>query len=52
LQMTNLRIFGLMLEEEKQSLVLNQMVVQDSDEAILICNARPLLRLPRITNPK
>lgn len=52
LHMTNVRIFGLMLEQEKQSLVLNQMVVQDSDEALVIDNAKPLLRLPRITNPK
>lgn len=52
LHMTNVRIFGLMLEQEKQSLVLNQMVVQDSDEALVIDNCRPLLRLPRISNPK
>jgi len=52
MHMTNIRIFGLMLEQEKQSLILNQMVVQDSDEALTIDNCRPLLRLPRITNPR
>lgn len=52
IHMTNIRIFGTMLEQEKQSLVLNQMVVQDSDEALVIDNAKNLLRLPRITNPK
>lgn len=52
LQMTNIRVFSSLLAEEKQSLVLNQMIVQDSDESILIDGCRPLLRLPRITNPK
>jgi len=52
LHMTNVRIFGRMLEEDKQSIVLNQMVVQDSDEALVIDNARTLLRLPRISSPK
>jgi len=52
LWMTNIRIFGRMLEEEKQNIVLNQMIVADSDEALVIDNAKPLLRLPRVTNPK
>lgn len=49
---TNVRVFGRMLPEEKQNLVLSQYIVADSDEALVIDNARPILRLPRITNPK
>lgn len=49
---TNVRVFDRMLEQEKQNLVLSQLVVKDSEKAILIDNAKPLLRLPRITNPK
>lgn len=52
LYITNIRLFDRMLEEEHQSLVLNQLVVKDSDKAIVIDNAKPLLRLARVTNPK
>lgn len=52
IHMTNIRVFDRMLEEEHQSLVMNQLVVKDSDKAIIIDNAKPLLRLARVTNPK
>lgn len=50
--MTNIRLFDRMLEEEHQNLVLSQLIVKDSDKAIIIDNAKPLLRLARVTNPK
>lgn len=50
--MTNIRLFDRMLEEEKQSLVLGQLIVKDSDKALIIDNAKPLLRLAKVTNPK
>lgn len=49
---TNIRLFDAMVEEEHMSLVLNQMIVKDSHKAIIIDNARPLLRLPKLANPK
>lgn len=52
LLLTNIRLFNTMLEEEHQSIVLNQLIVKDSDKAFIIDNAKPLLRLARITNPK
>lgn len=45
---TNLRIFKNMIEKEKQSAILNQNVVGDSQLAIIIDNAKPILRLPKI----
>lgn len=52
LLLTNIRIFDRMLEDERQNLVLGQLVVQDSDKAIVIDNAKSILRLARVTNPK
>lgn len=46
--LTNLRIFQNMIETEKQSAILNQNVVGDSQLAILIDNAKPILRQPKI----
>jgi hypothetical protein len=46
--LTNLRVFKNMIEKEKQSAILNQNVVGDSQLAILIDNAKPILRLPKI----
>lgn len=46
--LTNLRIFEYMVEKEKQSALLNQNVVGDSQLAIVIDNAKPVLRLPKI----
>lgn len=52
LNLTNIRLFKEMLEEEHHNIVLCQLVVKDSDKAIIIDNAKPILRLPRIANPK
>jgi hypothetical protein len=46
--LTNLRIFQNMIEKEKQSAILNQNVVGDSQLAIIIDNAKPILKLPKI----
>lgn len=48
LYLTNLRIFQNMIEKEKQSAILNQNIVGDSQLAIIIDNAKPVLRLPKI----
>lgn len=52
LAITNIRLFDAMVEEEQMSSVLNQMIVKDSHRAIIIDNSKPLLRLPRLANPK
>ena len=46
--LSNIRIFQNMIEREKQSAILNQNVVGDSQLAIVIDNAKPILRLPKI----
>jgi hypothetical protein len=46
--LTNLRIFQHMIEQEKQSAILNQNIVGDSQLAVIIDNAKPVLRLPKI----
>ena len=48
LYLTNLRIFQNMIEKEKQSAILNQNIVGDSQLAIIIDNAKPVLKLPKI----
>jgi hypothetical protein len=48
LLLTNLRIFQNMIEKEKQSAILNQNVVGDSQLAVIIDNAKPVLKLPKI----
>jgi hypothetical protein len=45
---TNYRIFKHMLEEEKQSAILNQNIVDDAQLAIIIDNAKPALKLPKV----
>jgi len=50
--LTNVRVFGAMMDQEQQNLVLNQLIVRDSDIAIVVDNAKPLLRLPAISKPK
>jgi len=45
---TNYRFFKQMVEEEKQSTMLNQNIVGDSQLAIIIDNAKPVLKLPRV----
>jgi hypothetical protein len=46
--LSNLRIFQNMIEKEKQSAILNQNVVNDSQLAIIIDNAKPVLKLAKI----
>lgn len=45
---TNYRIFKHMIEEEKQSAILNQNVIDDAQLAIIIDNAKPVLKLPKV----
>lgn len=49
---TNLRIFNKIPEIEKQSNILNQNIVKDSQNAILIDNALPLISLPYLGHTK
>jgi hypothetical protein len=50
--LTNIRIFKRIIEEEAHDIVLNQYVVNDTQLAELIDNAIPELRLLRIPNPR
>jgi len=45
---TNYRFFKYMVEEEKQSAILNQNIVDDAQLAIIIDNAKPVLKLPKV----
>lgn len=45
---TNYRFFKYMVEEEKQSTILNQNIIDDAQLAIIIDNAKPVLKLPKI----
>ena len=47
LYITNIRLFKNMVALEKQSAVLNQNIVEDSQLAIIIDNAKPLLALAK-----
>ena len=49
---TNVRLFKRPIEEEERSLVLSQYVVQDTSLSLIVDNASPRLRMPKITNPK
>ena len=48
LWVTNYRFFKQMVEEEKQSTLLNQNIVGDAQLAIIIDNAKPILKLPKV----
>ena len=50
--LTNIRIFKDTVAFEKQSGVLGQMIIKDANTAILIDNAKPVFRLPKIIDPK
>jgi hypothetical protein len=52
LQLTNIRLFDQTAEIEKQSTILNQNIVQDSQRALVIDNALPRLSLPFIAQSK
>lgn len=45
---TNFRMFTHMIEEGKQSTILNQNIVDDAQLAIIIDNAKPILKLPKV----
>lgn len=46
LYITNLRMFKHMIAQEKQSTILNQNIIGDSQLALIIDNAKPVLKLP------
>jgi len=46
---TNIRLFKHMVDEDKQSVVLNQNIVKDANLGVIIDNAKPILRLPRVS---
>lgn len=48
LYLSNIRLFKYMIDQEKQSAILNQNVVIDSQLAIIIDNAKTILKLPKI----
>ena len=48
LWITNFRFFKQMVEEEKQSTILNQNIVGDAQLGIIIDNAKPILKLPKV----
>ena len=50
--LTNIRIFTKPIEEEQQNIILSQYVVNDTHLTLLVDNATPQLRLPRVTNPR
>ena len=50
--LTNIRIFTKPIEEEEQNLVLSQYVVNDTHLTLLLDNAVPQLRLPKVENPR
>jgi hypothetical protein len=45
---TNFRFFKYMVEEEKQSTILNQNIIDDAQLGIIIDNAKPVLKLPKV----
>ena len=51
-ELTNIRLFTETSEIEKQSNILNQNIVIDSQNALIIDNALPHLRLPFIAQSK
>lgn len=45
---TNIRIYKNIIETDKQSLVLNQQIVKDVNNAIIVDNSLPILNLPKL----
>ena len=45
--LTNLRLFKYMIAQEKQSAILNQNIIEDSQLGLIIDNAKPVLKLPK-----
>lgn len=52
IDLTNIRIFKKIIEEESHNAVLNQYVVRDTQYALLVDNALPPLRLVRFENTR
>lgn len=52
MSITNIRLFNHTAEVEKQSVILNQNIVNDAQNAIIIDNALPSLKLPFIAQSK
>jgi hypothetical protein len=52
LLLTNVRIFNDLIPTEKQSGVMGQMNVRDSNKLIVADNAKPILRLAKVVDPK
>lgn len=50
--LTNVRVYDTMMDQEQQNIMLNQFIVKDSNLAIIVDNAKPLLRLASIAKPK
>jgi hypothetical protein len=52
LLVTNYRLFNQMIGDEKQSTMLNQNIVDDARFAIIIDNAKPVLKLPKVARTR
>ena len=52
LYVTNYRLFNQMIGDEKQSTMLNQNIVDDARFAIIIDNAKPVLKLPKVARTR
>lgn len=52
LYISNIRLFKQMIDIDRQSTVLNQNIVRDAQNAYIIDNAQPLLKLPKFANRK
>ena len=49
---TNIRVFTQIIPPEQQSLVLNQIIVDEAQNGLIIDNALPLLRIPFVGKSK
>ena len=52
IELTNIRIFEVPIEEESHDAVLNQYVVRDTQNALLVDNAAPQLKLMKLNNSR
>lgn len=50
--LTNIRVYNGIVEQNKQSLILNQNIIQDSHQLVIADNAYPILQLPYTGNTK
>lgn len=49
---TNIRVFKEIIPQDMQSLILNQIIIDEAQQGIIIDNALPLLRLPAMGKTK